>query len=239
MIDEKLVEYIKVASSRGMPLEKIRANLYASGWTELEVMQAEKIVLVQPTAPRAVSPLIVNTQKSPATKPIPFTAIAAVVIVLVIASAVGYFVFVNKNSLFSSDSSFESNADLEENSVIASAVPTASIKPTTTPSPTINPSATLVASLGLLECKNDLDCFIEASKTCSLSNVTHSYSFLGTPLSSYYEIKGLDEGNCKFFFETAGTKRTCWLTTPVLTAMLTRWKMGSFSTSDWDGITCE
>ncbi|MEM0473554.1 MAG: hypothetical protein QXF88_02435 [Candidatus Aenigmatarchaeota archaeon] len=55
----------------------------------------------------------------------------------------------------------------------------------------------------IIDCQNDMQCFIQASKNCKPSNVTHdsTIGFFGILITtkSYYEIKGLENNKCVFY----------------------------------------
>jgi hypothetical protein len=120
-----------------------------------------------------------------------------------------------------------------------------------------------------IDCGSDLDCFITASQNCQPANITHTITInifgVEQTTTSYYEIKGLEAGKCIFYLRTEkidltfppetpqdivdqekeiykkleGRDGTCKFNTNDLTAMLNRWKVGNFSTEDWDVAECQ
>jgi len=78
-----------------------------------------------------------------------------------------------------------------------------------------------------ITCGGNIDCFINASKTCAISTYTSDY---GTS----FEIKGLQNNNCIVY--RGFTKDECPFRITDLTNILKNWKIGNFSTNDWQ--TC-
>lgn len=64
----------------------------------------------------------------------------------------------------------------------------------------------IVKNENIQNCKNDLSCMIEASKTCQLSkvNTTYTLNMMGVNLTfdDYYEIKGMVGEKCLFYLKT-------------------------------------
>jgi hypothetical protein len=108
----------------------------------------------------------------------------------------------------------------------------------------------------------ELDCFIEASKSCDIASLTLSMTLFTVTDTKYYEIRGLDEtGNCKFYLRQVsysiasppganqdvinqmnaqydtlkGKDGICSYKTADLTKMLEDWRSGTFSFSSSSG----
>ena len=106
------------------------------------------------------------------------------------------------------------------------------------------------------DCKEDMDCRIEAAKTCAKITFT---STLTPDLVSSGEIRGIENGQCILFMkpkimmgktiDSPGlTEReramleattTCRFTNQELVDILTRWKDGSFSSDDTPPSKCD
>ncbi|MFH0971110.1 MAG: hypothetical protein V1835_00935 [Candidatus Micrarchaeota archaeon] len=144
---------------------------------------------------------------------------------------------------------------------------------TTTPTATKAPQATETG--GLTDCGSDFDCFIKASENCGPTKVNYIYATdmfgVKQTTENYFELRGMTAGKCLFYIKLvktslvfpsqvpqqtvdeqkamydklAGRDGTCKFLTTDLTALLERWKAGTFSMSsdmtegDWAGAECE
>ena len=84
------------------------------------------------------------------------------------------------------------------------------------------------------DCLENFDCFIQQAQNCKMSK-------LKTTTTSY-EIKGLENGKCGFYIkaDTAeGLDGACKFSTNELTALLSKWKEGTFSKDDFKAAECE
>jgi hypothetical protein len=112
--------------------------------------------------------------------------------------------------------------------------------------------------LGPIDCGTSIDCLISASKTCSPAKAINTVTFdifgVKQTRTSFLEIKGKEAGKCIFYLRTEkidlafppsipqevinqqkaiykkleGRDGTCKFNPGDLTAMLTRWKEGTF-----------
>lgn len=122
---------------------------------------------------------------------------------------------------------------------------------------------------GPTNCETNLDCLITASQNCDpafvINTITTDIFGVKQTTTSYLEIKGLEAGKCTFYIQTKkidltfpseipqevvnqqkeiygkleGRDGTCKFNTDDLISMLNRWKVGAFSTEDWDVAECE
>jgi len=122
---------------------------------------------------------------------------------------------------------------------------------------------------GPKDCGTDFDCFIAASQSCEqakgTSQITTTIFGVQQTTASSLEIKGIQSGKCLFYLKTEkieltfppsvpqdtvqqqkdiykkleGRDGTCKFNTTDLTAVLTRWKAGNFSTEDFKVAECE
>jgi hypothetical protein len=119
-----------------------------------------------------------------------------------------------------------------------------------------------------VDCKSDLDCFIEESKNCNLSKVINTITtdIFGVKqiTTSFFEIKRMESDKCIFYIRTdkidltfppetaqeivnqqkeiyqklEGRDGNCKFKTSDLTAMLIRWKAGDLSSDDFKIAEC-
>jgi len=72
--------------------------------------------------------------------------------------------------------------------------------------PTQTKKEKIIINNNIKNCKKDLDCFKDASKTCQLSKVRNSYTVntMGINLNfdDYYEIKGSVDNKCLLYIKT-------------------------------------
>lgn len=129
-------------------------------------------------------------------------------------------------------------------------------------------SGTQSSSISLKDCGKSLNCLELASQSCTPSQVTVSSSttVLGVTKSKtmHYEIQGLKGGECVFYLKVdkdsltfspsvsqstvdsekasfknqQGESGACQFKTSDLTAMLTRWEIGDFSSGDFNVASC-
>lgn len=119
-----------------------------------------------------------------------------------------------------------------------------------------------------VDCKSDLDCFIEESKNCNPSKVINTITtdIFGVKqiTTSFFEIKGMESDKCIFYIRTdkidltfppetaqkivnqqkeiyqklEGRDGNCKFKTGDLTAILIRWKAGNLSSDDFKTAEC-
>jgi len=124
------------------------------------------------------------------------------------------------------------------------------------------PTQELPVAVTTLDCKQDFDCFIQASQNCKLVKVNYTATIdlfgVKQTTESFFEIKGNEAGKCNFYLRTEkidlafpasvppevisqqkdmykkleGRAGSCEFITSDLTAMLTKWKQGNFSAGD-------
>ena len=175
-------------------------------------------------------------------------------LILILLSVGGYFAYTRY---------FKQMAPETENNSTPTESPTPIEEPLPTPETSINTPTTASTPIPLasLDCKDNDQCFIQASADCKPSKLTSidTFNILGVTqkTTSYMEIRGLENSLCLFYIRTqdisltfpSGTSQetidqqnkiysalvgrdgVCKFKTPDLTAMLTRWSGGTF-----DGI---
>jgi hypothetical protein len=125
-----------------------------------------------------------------------------------------------------------------------------------------------VTTSDIKDCENDMDCLIEASKTCDPAQmrlVTY-FRFMGVnqTTTNYFEIKGEESGKCVFYNQIEkiqldypeempedslrssksavssleGKDQTCYFDKDRLTTVLQNWKQGKYSSKDWMDANC-
>lgn len=137
-------------------------------------------------------------------------------------------------------------------------------KETTSPTP-----AQETPVITTLDCKQDFDCFIQASQNCKLAKVDYTATTdifgIKQTTESLLEIKGVESNKCTFYLRTEkidlafpasmpsevisqqkeiykkleGKVGSCKFITSDLTAMLERWKQGNLSTEDFKATECQ
>ena len=93
------------------------------------------------------------------------------------------------------------------------------------------------------DCMDNIDCFIDASKSCKASRLKFTsapVSMLGARTNNtLYETKGLEDGKCALYLKADSLDGVCkYNMTVVLTASLSRWKAGNYSSNDFKIAEC-
>lgn len=116
---------------------------------------------------------------------------------------------------------------------------------------------------------NNLDCLITSSRNCSPAKLIYSLTIdisgIKQTTTSFFEIRGVQSGKCVFYLQTEkidlifppdtsqetvnelkeafkkieGRDGTCKFNAGDLTALLNEWKLGNFSTEDFNVAECE
>jgi len=234
MVDQRLVNYIKSEISKGTSLEQIKQRLLSRGWSEYDINEALSLAMQQRTFPTIPKPTI---YKQPTKKSSKLWIIVLVVAIIIIAGVFAFFMLTERKA------------------------------PETTPTKQLTQKPTKPS--GPTDCGTNMDCFIQASRNCNPAKVTHivTTDIFGVKqtTTSYLEIKGLEAGKCIFYLRTEkidltfppgtpqniideqkeiykkleGKDGTCKFNTNDLTAMLNRWKLGIFSTGDFEVAECQ
>jgi len=172
-------------------------------------------------------------------------------LILILLSVGGYFAYTRY---------FKQITPETENNSTPTESPSPTDAPLPTPETSIN-TPTLASTpipLTSLDCKENDQCFIQASTDCKPSKLTSidTFNILGVTqkTTSYMEIRGLENSQCLFYIRTqdisltfpSGTSQetidqqnkiysalvgrdgVCKFKTSDLTAMLTRWSEGTF-----------
>ena len=95
------------------------------------------------------------------------------------------------------------------------------------------------------DCVDNIDCFIDASKSCKASRLKFTsgpINVLAVPKTNttLYEISGLEAGKCVVYVKAEnGNDGICkHNTTNSLTSSLNRWKVGNYSSNDFKMAEC-
>lgn len=104
----------------------------------------------------------------------------------------------------------------------------------TEPDAMTEPADTPAISADYVDCGTDMDCFIASAETCALASV--SQIVLG--VNGIYAITGGDTESCKLMTTAAGYQQECTFPHADLMTVLNKWKVGEYSTEDYDSAEC-
>jgi len=224
MADQRIVDYIKSLLSKGFQIEQIRQALLSKGWSSSNIDESIKLALSQRTF--QTMPQILPVLEEPK-EPSKLWILPVLIAIIVIGGISVYFMY-PKGEVVSTGG--ESN---------------------------------------FIDCGTDLTCFITTSQSCNPANVSNTATVemfgITQTTTTYLEMKGIKESKCDFYIQTQkinvtfppetseetvnqqkelfkkleGRNGTCKFVTADLTAMLSRWKAGNFSTEDWAVADCE
>jgi len=244
MINQQLLDYIKQQLEQGASREQIKSSLAANGWQAQDIEEGFNAINISALPEQRVNPL---------TKA-PMKIWKIIVVSLVGAGIVGSGIYFVAQKFFKPEEKPKLSNELTQQLPKESA--------STTPAQ----EASAPAAPAILDCKQDLECLIQASVGCEPAKVIHSvitdnFGIKQTTVS-FIEIKGLEAGRCNFYLRTEkidlvfpadipqevinqqkeiykkleGRNGTCGFNTGDLTAMLTRWKKGIFESG---AVSCE
>ncbi len=198
MVDPRLINYIKSVLARGYSPAQIKQALLQRGWPVDEVNQALHLTQ-QPSRPSPENPPTPpanKPKKHPKKNLFIVLIIIAVLIVIITLALTGYFIFSktgkaaqlssSSNQSSSSEPGLESPAPLPDQSASAQS----SFSNQSIPS-------------GFVDCQNDIDCLINASKDCSpaqaILNTTFNLFGLIQTTTSFLKIGGWEGDYCLLF----------------------------------------
>ncbi|GEM_PF-2456984 len=89
------------------------------------------------------------------------------------------------------------------------------------------------------DCGTDMNCFIAQASTCGPATATNSIT-IGTKIftAKLSVSKATTTNMCSFTDSAYGTKQSCTVSGNQLSAIVTRWKAGEFSSSDFAAYKC-
>jgi len=239
MVNQQILDYIKQQLQQGINNEQIKQALITNGWQSADIEDAFSSINYSVQG----QPILNSSNKAPIRVwKIIVASLAGVIIV-------GSGIYFASQKLFKSEQSPNTKQTSEE---VVSPMPT---KETPT-------------GITAMDCKQDFDCFIQASQNCKLAKVdyTTTTDIFGVKQTtkSFFEIKGAEATKCIFFLRTEkidlafpasvppeivsqqkeiykkleGRSGSCQFNTSDLTAMLSKWKQGNFSTEDFKAAEC-
>lgn len=215
MLNQQLIDYIKKARETGLPDEQIRASLINNGWQPNDVEEGFKSFVSPVSSMPTVSPTeksysgdvygnkptTIIGGKSSSNKKLIF---AVVIILVLLAGGAGAYYFRNNLPFIKNFIAEQSITSTPNNLPASNSALTSSTMPSTVTSSTENPVSTSEK-----DCGQNLDCFIEASKECSLAKINHSMplNIFGTEVitSTFMEIRGITDGKCIVYTKTGKT----------------------------------
>jgi len=248
MINPQLLDYIKQQLQQGINKEQIRSSLMISGWQAQDVEEAFASIGTATQTQQNVIPITKSPMKM-------WKIIGGSLLGLIVIGG-GIYFFTRKPAAPETKTAVQNNQSQQQP---ASATPSL-------PQPQETPIATTTVATS--DCGKDFNCFIQASQSCKLAKVDNSVTTdifgIKQTTESLLEIKGLEATKCVFAFVTKkidlifpssvpaetvnqqkalykkleGTSGVCTFKTTDLTATLTRWKQGDFSTDDLSAANC-
>lgn len=238
MINQQILDYIKQQLQQGINNEQIKQSLITNGWQSADIEDTFSSINYSVQS----QPILNSSSKAPIQ--VWKIIVASLAGVIIVSSGI-YFA---SKELFKSEQSINTKQTSEE---VVSPIPT---KETPT-------------GITAIDCKQNFDCFIQASQNCKLAKVdyTTTTDIFGVKQTtkSFFEIKGAETTKCTFFLRTEkidlefpnsvppeiisqqkeiykkleGRSGSCQFNTSDLTAMLSKWKQG-ISTEDFKAAEC-
>jgi hypothetical protein len=260
MPSEKLVSWIRVELSKGIPFEHLKHDLITEGWPSEDIDEAMNVINgKQDSSSAEYTPNPSTVASTLAEEPKKKKSIFIFIIVGLLVIAIGVLIFVIIRNNSTQITTPVVNDTIEQ----VATVPSSS---ETTPeiNETVPENKTLVN--GVVECGIDFNCFISSSQTCAKSNVTSTtlIEFSGMNITSidYYELQGLKQEKCVFYLEvkeinvtapienenvsqlramektSEGKNSSCEFEINDLHSMLIRWNAGTYSSEDYANANC-
>jgi len=242
MVNQQILDYIKQQMQQGVSREQIKSSLMTNGWQAQDIEEGFNNIDA-PNIPTAysASPVVASGGV--------WKMIAGIVIGVAVLGGGAYLA---SQTIFKSEEKLELTKEqtqqLQEETL----------------SPTPQQENPRIATI--LDCKQNLECLIQASTDCKPAKVIHTVTIdifgVKQTNTSFFEIKGSEINKCNFYLRTEkidlefppnipqeivnqqkeiykkleGRDGTCKFNTSDLTEVLTRWKEGNFESGN---VSCK
>lgn len=256
MIEQRLVDYIKTNLSKGFSLEQVKKKLLASGWPEYDVNEAINLSQQETSSP-TIKPTTKTSKpvNSPIKKPVKKSSktLWVVLIIIIVLIGGGIFAFFTfREAGTESKPSIEKpiptaagetgavdcGTDLDcfiqasQNCDLAKVTHTATFN-------IFGMEQTTISSFELKGIESDKCIFYLKTESVDVKYADELVQQMLTSGSTEEQIQEQEQEANERADTSEGLDRTCKFNKDDLTSMLNKWKIGTFSTEDWDVAECE